>query len=145
MSTFKSLIGIGYSYPGRTFNNRKKDEISFLKQAVNFYTAAKCFARNSKDYDQKYCYNYIRCKSMIFLHDKKPPDDSFVRDTIFYLNRPEAEMFAFKKECLIPFFNIVNNFFNELTYETRAHVKDLVQMKRWVRRSCEFAVAILTL
>ena len=82
---------------------------------------------------------------MIFLHDKKPPDDFFVRDTIFYLNRPEAEMFAFKKECLIPFFNIVNNFFNELTYETRAHVKDLVQMKRWVRRSCEFAVAILTL
>jgi len=127
------------------FNNRTEKATHTLEQAANFYTAAKCFARSNKEYDQKYCYNYIRCNAMIFDLKMQPPDAFFVRDTAFYLRRPDAALFAFHKDCLKPFFDLVKRYWNKLSKETQLHVQDSIRFRPWVKASCQSAQDILRL
>lgn len=127
------------------FNNRAEKETRSLEQAANFYTAAKCFARSNREYDQKYCYNYIRCKAMICDLKKQPPDDFFVRDTAFYLRRSDAALFAYHKECLTPFFDLVRRYWSKVSKETRSHIQGIIRDKHWVKKSCQSTRDILTL
>lgn len=127
------------------FNSRGENDAHSLEQAAYFYTAAKCFARGNKEYDQKYCYNYIRCKAMACYLRSEPPDEFFVRDTVFYLRRPDAALFAFHKDCLTPFFDLVSLHWTSLSKETRSHIQDLARRKRWVKKSCQSACDVLNL
>ncbi len=61
------------------FNNANGREAEQLTVAADFYSFAKCFTRNRKDYDQKYCYNYIRCASLAHKYKAHMPNSFFVR------------------------------------------------------------------
>ena len=116
-----------------------------LRQASNFYTAAKCFARDSRNFDQKYCFNFIRCNATMLALSGECPSDFFVRDTAFYLGRSDAALFNFHSECLTPFFELVRKFWSSISPETRAHVVNVIHGRRWVHKSCQAARDILAL
>jgi predicted MPP superfamily phosphohydrolase len=116
-----------------------------LKQAADFYTAAKCFARGSRANDQKYCFNYIRCKSEITKIERKCPPDYFVRDTLYYLDRPEAAQFNFHNECLEPFFEVLKIHWHSVSEDARTRAVTLIDRRQWIRRSCPTANELRTL
>lgn len=104
------------------YNNREKDDVSALWKAAYFYSLAKCFARHQKDYDQKYCYNYIRCKAIAFKQINYQPDDFYIIDTVRYLKTSQAEFFSYKKDCVTEFFELVQQYWNQMQEETRSEL-----------------------
>ncbi len=104
------------------YNNRGKDDVSALWQAAYFYSLAKCFARHQKDYDQKYCYNYIRCKAMAFKQINHKPDEFYIIDTVRYLKTSQAEFFSYKKDCLTGFFELVQQYWNQMQEDIRSEL-----------------------
>ena len=113
--------------------------IESLNQAADFYTAAKCFARGSRNPDQKYCFNYIKCRSEIVKVSGKGPTDFFVRDTLYYLDRREASHFNFHQECLDPFFEVLKIHWHTVSQDNRVRALNLIERRRWIKKSCPAA------
>lgn len=96
------------------------------------YSFAKCFARTRKDYDQKYCYNYIRCTSLEHELNCTTPSDFYFRDVWFYLSRKSAALFSFKEECTMSFFRLLQSNWDNLSEETRQIISEWMGNIPWI-------------
>ena len=116
------------------FNTRGESDIPSLKMAAHFYSFAKCFARSRRDYDQKYCYNYIRSKALIYKALGSVPDEFYVRDVAYYLNRPESLLFAYKKDCAGQYFDLLRTHWDSISNEWREFIGNELLRFPWIRR-----------
>ncbi len=116
------------------FNMSNKTDEVYLKSSSMFYSAAKCFARMRDMNDQKYCYNYIRCNSLLQKAEGVMPGEYFISDTIYYLKRRKSARFTHKKECLIPFVDLLLKYWDKYDLSIKNNVKELFQKKRWLRK-----------
>lgn len=116
------------------FDNRKNNELQSFKIASNFYTAAKCFARENKEYDAKYCFNYIRCKANYYLESRKKANHFFIHDTLHYLRQPVTQFFFYGPDCVIDFFKVINRDWNDLDGQLHQKIEDTVNKFSWLKK-----------
>jgi hypothetical protein len=109
-----------------------------LEKAALFYSFAKCFARSFRDYDQKFCYNYIYVRGHYFNLTKKVRDNSFIsfiRDTINYLaGRPDSKFFSFKEERVEPFINALSTSFETIDPDLQKLVREKLLGIDWIKK-----------
>lgn len=108
------------------FDNRSDRSSLRLKQAAHFYSLSKCFARESNLYDQKYCFNYIRCRGLSLQLDGLPPDNFYVVDTARYLKLKSSSMFGYKEDCISPYLSLLQDHWNTLHLDTQEEVAKLL-------------------
>ena len=116
------------------FNNRGENDLLSLEMAAHFYSFAKCFVRTRKDYDQKYCYNYIRCKALAYKTSGSPPEEFYIRDVVFYLKKPEASFFSYRKECIEPYIDILKTQWDNISDETRKFISESLLQIGWIQK-----------
>ncbi|MEG4148314.1 caspase family protein [Microcoleus sp. Pol12B5] len=104
-------------------NNRKKGDILPLWQAVECYALAKWFASTQKNYDQKYWYNYIRSTAIALKEGNYQPTDSYIINIVVYLRNKRAEFFGYQKDCITDFFELVQQYWNQLQDDTRSELR----------------------
>jgi len=126
------------SFATIVFIHTSKDDIDTLNMISYFYSFAKCFARTRRDFDQKYCYNYIRCTALSYLASGLTPDDFYIRDTVFYLSKPTSTYFAFKEECTEPYFDLMAKHWDNIDMDMRHTViESLFKKVKWARRELQ--------
>lgn len=107
-------------------NNTACDNTYNLIAASLFYSYAKCFSRVNIDFDQKYCYNYIRTKSLYYIYtDIDFEDISFIEDTLNYIQSPNSFNFSHIPDCMDPFINLLSNEWSKIPEE----IKNILQKK----------------
>ena len=116
------------------FDNRQDNEQQSFKIACNFYTAAKCFARENREYDAKYCFNYIRCKSNYYLKSREKAESFFIHDTLHYLRQPITQSFFYGPDCVIDFFEVINRDWNDLGSQLHQKIEDTVNKVSWLKK-----------
>ena len=114
------------------YNNRPQGRSKALAMASYFYAIAKSFARQRKLDDQKFCYNYIRCRSLDLLEYGGSPA-SFLVDTSYYLALPTSEFFAYRMECLSPFMKLLGRSWPRLQDDDRTRIKKSLLRVEWLR------------
>ena len=118
-----TVFNIGYP------NKTKSYGISSM-----FYSIAKCFAREQKNNDQKFSFNYIRAQSLYYLTSNQCPSDFFVRDTSYYINRPNNQFFSFKNTCCEPFFELLREHYSEIPKDIDGLYRNQILPKRqWIK------------
>lgn len=138
-SVFAQTLGAALASPeawnvlGTTvLHNRKSDfDTEALERAAAFYSFAKCFVRERRENDQKYCYNYIRCTALLHRAQHTPPDTFFVQDTAWYLARPQANQFGHREACTKDYFEIVADQWHTLPLECRRNLLESMQKIEW--------------
>jgi hypothetical protein len=116
------------------FNNLNEDDVISLEKSAHFYAFAKYFVRKRKDYDQKYCYNYIRCKALTYKASHLQPEDFYIRDTSFYLGRPGSRFFAYKKDCAGHFFDLLKTWWDSIPDKWRKFVTEELSQVDWIQK-----------
>jgi hypothetical protein len=111
----------------------KENSQTFAKAAI-FYSLAKCFARTRKDYDQKYCYNYIRCTSHYYDLADLLPHEFFVKDSIMYLRKRSASYFAYRNESTRFFFEFIASCWEDFSSELRNLICESLPKLTWLSR-----------
>lgn len=120
------------------FNNLAESDADSLEKAAHFYAFAKLFVRKRKDYDQKYCYNYIRCKALAYKAAGLQPEDFYIRDTAFYLRRPGSWSFAYKQDCAGHYFDLLKTWWDSLSDERRKFVGQELSQVDWIRKELNY-------
>ena len=115
------------------FNNRREDDHMSAMQASRFYSFAKCFSRTRNGHDQKYCYNYIRCRSLAYEVAGMQPDDFYVLDVCRYLSKAEASQFRFKEEATGPYFDSLQMWWENIPDEIRLFIVTKASDVWWVK------------
>jgi hypothetical protein len=123
------------------FDNKTTDSESLnLRQAAHFYKLAKCFAdENSKYQDQKYWFNYIRCRGLsINLDGFSPVDDEFyIVDTSRYLRQPSSLIFRYKEDCVKPYLELLEKLldkgWSDLKLDTKIEIDKLLGYD-WIQK-----------
>ncbi len=115
-------------------NAEKSREGDYLSIAATFYAYAKCFTRSRKDYDQKYCYNYIRCASLAHKHEMRIPSSDFISAVVLYLSRKQSKSFKFKEECTKPFFDLIEFYWNDISIDTRKTFTEVIGYIGWAKK-----------
>ena len=116
------------------FDNRQDKSSLHLSQAARCYALAKCFARETKLYDQKYCFNYIRCKGLSLQLDGLSTNDIFyVVDTTRYLQTQRAAKFGYKKECITPYLTLIQDNWSMLELNIQQEVVRLLDIW-WIKK-----------
>jgi hypothetical protein len=116
------------------FNNKKAMDAQSLDAAATLYSFAKCFARSGRDYDQKYCYNYIRCKALFFETSKRLPDPFYLNQVAFYISRSSSALFTYKEECVTPYMHLVSLNWGELSAELKTALSVAFARVEWLKR-----------
>jgi hypothetical protein len=116
------------------FNHRKENQPESLETSAQFYSLAKCFARERKDYDQKYCYNYIRCKALAYKNTNTSPEDFYLRDAAFYLARHEAVLFTHKIDCTTDLFDLIKQYWSHIAEETQMLLHERLSRVGWAKQ-----------
>ena len=116
------------------FDNGKINRIQSFKIASIFYTVAKCFSREKREYDMKYCYNYIRCKSNYYLESAEKVEAFFIHDTLYYLMQPKTKIFLYRSECVVDFFRLLNRDWNYFDDNMRQKIKEIIDKVSWLKK-----------
>lgn len=116
-------------------NSLGKDSLQ-LRQAAYFYALAKCFARETELYDQKYCFNYIRCKGLSLQLDGFPPDNFYAVDTARYLCTEKASRFGYKEECINSYLNLLQDYWSKLASNSQQEVGKLLNVW-WIQKELD--------
>jgi len=122
-----------YNVIGTTIQNNYQNDRNDYEKSALFYSIAKCLARSSLTYDQKYCFNYIKCKSIIYLDKKYLQDDFFIIDTIRYLRRRDVSYFSYKEECTKEYWQLIEIVWNKLSMSSRTQIKESYDIAEWIR------------
>jgi hypothetical protein len=117
------------------FNHTNRHDSKKLQGIASLYSVAKCFARERKQDDQKYCYNYIRCRSLGLLHDQPVDIGGFTFDTCYYLSRLTSTFFAFKEECIQPFIELISVQKNNFLTDDRKKIGFILGKVYWLRKN----------
>ncbi|MBM3333537.1 hypothetical protein FJY63_02640, partial [Candidatus Sumerlaeota bacterium] len=117
------------------YNNRSDAAALSLHKAARFYSFARCLARGSKRYDQKYWYNYIRCKAAAHTLSGDPPPQSYFEEVADYLVRPEASLFAlkFRKECTQPYLVLYREWHSRISEDAQRGISRKLNSVTWLR------------
>lgn len=115
------------------YENRRPGDAKALRRASLFYSFAKSFARGASEYDQKFCYNFIRCQSRYYLESGDNVWSPFFKDTVFYLRRHDATLFHYKEQCVADFFTLLKAEWKFLSPEDRDSIRESVSQTRWLR------------
>jgi hypothetical protein len=119
------------------YNNTNRDNANELYSIASSYSIAKCFARDRKMDDQKYCYNFIRCRSLGMLEGEVSSEELkyFVYDTVFnHLRNYGSQFFAYGPECLRPFFEMIKKHGSKLSSRDRERFQMCLMEKPWIAR-----------
>ncbi|HPQ70408.1 MAG TPA: hypothetical protein PKW95_14865 [bacterium] len=115
--------------------NDVNDAQSYL-HASYFYSMAKCFAKDKGCHDQKYSYNFIRAHANYYQKMDLVPDGRFIRQVTYFLAGRDISHFHYKEECIMPFLDICNRYWDQIRLDNdtkdklKAHVKD----KSWIQQ-----------
>jgi hypothetical protein len=115
------------------FNCRVDEDSAALMQAACGYSLAKCMARSLKVHDQKYCYNFIRCRSLEQLVTPSIPVEFFFRDVAAYLTLRASALFSYKTECVEPYLRLLLRDWGKLPDETKQRIIDDISQVTWLR------------
>jgi hypothetical protein len=115
------------------FNKRPDNSALALAIAAQLYAIAKCCAHHRKLDEQKYSYNFIRCRASSLLISKQLPGP-FLLNTAAYLTRSNSEFFAYKEECLVPFFDLLDESEYILSREDITEIRMLLERVHWLQR-----------
>lgn len=109
-----------------------ESDLEALRSAARFYSFAKCFIRERRENDQKYCYNYIRCQALVFKALGRPPGEFFILDTVRYLSTVSAAMFAYRRACTADFFDLIGEHWTTIRPSVREEVVLRIRKRfRW--------------
>ena len=118
------------------FNVAFPNKLMSLEMASLFYSIAKCYAREQRHIDQKYCYNYIRVRSIYYELTNIMPPEFFFRDCSYYIDRPNNQYFSYKEECCEPLFRLIGQYYLELPIDVRELYENQILNKRnWVKKA----------
>ena len=118
------------------FNLNYPDLPQSLDIASMFYSVAKCFAREQRNIDHKYSYNYIRSRSLYYINTNTSPPNGFIRDCSFYIDRPNNQYFTFKKSCCRPFFELIKLYYDGLSEDIKKLYRDqILSNHQWIKKA----------
>jgi hypothetical protein len=84
-----------------------------LRKASRCYAIAKCLARSKRYSSHKYCFNFIKSRSLFLLEEGfiLKEDIPFLKDTVYYLTTPSnhTERFRYNFECTEPYLELLQN------------------------------------
>lgn len=107
-----------------------------LEKAARCYAIARVFAVEGKNSVKKYCFNYIKCRSILINESKfiGREDNSFVYNAAWYLSNPKnnASSFAYRKECIEDYLLLLQKhwtLFDDRTYKQLTYL-----LRCWVNK-----------
>lgn len=112
-------------------NNRKYmlvDDNTYNSYCALIYSIAKCFARERNEYDQKYCYNYIRSKALSNIANI----NEFIYDAWTYISSPNGQFFNYKEDCTDSLFLLLKNHNDEINADLIKIIKKSATYYDWI-------------
>jgi len=117
------------------YDNIAKTDQSDYEMAAFYYSFAKAMARSLRENDQKYCYNYIRCKANSYKRNKRCPEKEYIDETIKYIKNYKATLFKYKEECLNEFYNIIIEYKQYIQDSLKTDIIESVNSIWWLENS----------